>query len=116
MRYALLTLALVIAVMAAPDPPVSVTTNVHFATEPATFSVRVRIPPNSANRAVCVTYDAPEGVYRRSCWEIDNESPLVTFYWVRDLTAGEYELWADLIRVGNYARSNSVQVTILSRH
>jgi hypothetical protein len=66
--------------------------------KPASVLIRVRVPQNPQNRAVCVLIDGP--MYRSSCWESPQGGAAGKEFRYSSLSAGEYELvgvveWVD---------------------
>lgn len=87
----------------AADPPVaiSVTPRIQLGREGKSSEVYVKltVPENLQNRAVCVDVDGP--VFRSSCWEITAlGQPYRQEWWVRGLGPGRYAATATLEREG----------------
>jgi hypothetical protein len=73
----------------APAATVTVYPLVSF--EPSNIRVRVQIEPHKDNRAACIEYDSPTGMYSKSCWELDAQYERKTFYLAfPGLSGGKY--------------------------
>jgi hypothetical protein len=115
MARILFVLVLLVTVVSTPQAPIRVVTGFGVGFAPASFQMRVTIPPHPDNRHACLTYDSGD-YYRRSCWQVDEDSAPSTWIWARDVPAGEYLAVADLTRTTRTIRSVPVPFRVLPRH
>lgn len=95
-RTLLLGVVLFAGVAASGPTPISLSSRFSFGTEPATFSVLVRMPHHPDNRVLCVGYDGPQ--FSESCGFVDGDSPAIREVRFRDVPAGVYVAFARLTR------------------
>jgi hypothetical protein len=100
-KIALLAVLAHLTILAGAEPAISldITPRVQMGRIGQTSTVRVRItvPKDALNRAVCVEVDGP--VYRSSCFEhVGLEAPSRVEWTVSSLDPGEYEAVARLER------------------
>ena len=101
-----LTFALMLGVVVSTAPTITVRVNPNISTAPASVKVTIQVEPADTNRRLCLEYDG--GDFSKSCWDIDGSSPRTFHRLLRNLSAGEYQIRATVVRADN---STSVAVT-----
>jgi hypothetical protein len=115
-----LTLLLVSTVSAAHSAPaITLQLNPQVGYQPLTVEAQLRVEPNYLNIGTCITWfqtgaEFPDG---KSC-QITNEGrylPRLTFYTIKALKAGDYDIVASVLRVRDFENTPTQHVKVLDR-
>lgn len=115
MKRCALSAALLALALLAPAPDVSIAVEGRYGFEPATVRLRVRVEPDSRNRGLAYGVDSADFV--SSSWEDlpGERAPITRWATYRDLPAGEYIAYAEVVRPANGNRKADTRFRILER-
>ena len=98
------------------DPSISLKLNPTVGFAPFSTRGTVTIPPHPSNRDWCLVWASSEGESGLSCKPLEGErAPKTHQILLKDLSEGEYEVYAELGTIDGVKVSSKVQMRVLGR-
>lgn len=113
-RCSFLATLLALAILA-PNHPISIAVEGRLQFEPATIRLKVRVEPDIHNRGLAYGVDSVDFI--SSSWEDlpGDRGRITRWATYRDLPAGEYVAWAEVVRRPDDNRQTQARFMVLER-
>lgn len=109
----LLVIAMTVALQAEPRIQLKLDANVGYA--PLSINARILVEPSYLNTGVCLDWFSQE-LEGRACWSVEGQYAARTqLYTIKSLPAGDYHVYATVLRVRDYEVTPAQAVRILDR-